>query len=211
MFIKPRLRSVAVGVALAVTTCTAAMAGNPFRGMTTTESGYHTWDSDLINLEECRRPVMVFTSRCSTPAWCRTGATTFPRRAWRRTWVPASISRCRSGLRRASRAGSTSKWAICRSRPGSARRARPTARMSRARSSVTSTRSNSDPVGGLPVAADHRARDRAGRHRDSGARARRLPGSGAPEMRRPGSVCRRRAPCSGPAPWSPRASATRPI
>ena len=51
MLIKPGLRSVAVGVALAVTTCTAAMAGNPFRGMTTTESGYHTWDSDLINLE----------------------------------------------------------------------------------------------------------------------------------------------------------------
>lgn len=36
---------------LTTTLCSAAIAGNPFRGMTTTGGGYHTWDSDLINLE----------------------------------------------------------------------------------------------------------------------------------------------------------------
>ena len=40
-----------VSATLAVAVCSAAIAGNPFRGMTTTEGGYHTWDSDLINIE----------------------------------------------------------------------------------------------------------------------------------------------------------------
>ena len=29
-----------------------AMAGNPFAGLTTTAGGYHTWDSDMINIEQ---------------------------------------------------------------------------------------------------------------------------------------------------------------
>jgi subtilisin family serine protease len=44
-------RAGAVGAGLAVAVCSAAIAGNPFKGMTTTEGGYHTWDSDLINIE----------------------------------------------------------------------------------------------------------------------------------------------------------------
>jgi subtilisin family serine protease len=44
-------RSGALSAALAVAVCSAAMAGNPFKGMTTTEGGYHTWDSDLINVD----------------------------------------------------------------------------------------------------------------------------------------------------------------
>jgi subtilisin family serine protease len=40
-----------VSAALAAAFCSVAIAGNPFRGMTTTEGGYHTWDSDLINIE----------------------------------------------------------------------------------------------------------------------------------------------------------------
>jgi len=40
-----------VSATLAVAVCSAAIAGNPFKGMTTTEGGYHTWDSDLINVE----------------------------------------------------------------------------------------------------------------------------------------------------------------
>ena len=37
-------------LALALATL-PAFAGNPFAGVTTTASGFHTWDSDLINLE----------------------------------------------------------------------------------------------------------------------------------------------------------------
>lgn len=44
-------RSGVVSAALVVAVCSAAIAGNPFRGMTTTEGGYPTWDSDLINIE----------------------------------------------------------------------------------------------------------------------------------------------------------------
>ena len=49
MFNQPRSWALAAG--LAVTVCSAAMAGNPFKGLTTTEGGYHTWDSDLINVD----------------------------------------------------------------------------------------------------------------------------------------------------------------
>ena len=74
------MTSISVSLALSAprspAVCSAAIAGNPFRGMTTTEGGYHTWDSDLINIEGLRRrQVTVFTSPCSIPAWCRTGAT----------------------------------------------------------------------------------------------------------------------------------------
>jgi subtilisin family serine protease len=44
-------RSLAVSIGLCVAVCSAAMAGNPFKGLTTTEGGYHTWDSDLINVD----------------------------------------------------------------------------------------------------------------------------------------------------------------
>jgi subtilisin family serine protease len=42
------LRWLCASVGLAAT---AALAGNPFSAETTTASGYHTWDSDLINVE----------------------------------------------------------------------------------------------------------------------------------------------------------------
>ncbi|HKU17468.1 MAG TPA: S8 family serine peptidase [Steroidobacteraceae bacterium] len=44
-------RSLAVTAGLTVAVCSAAMAGNPFKSLTTTEGGYHTWDSDLINVD----------------------------------------------------------------------------------------------------------------------------------------------------------------
>ncbi|HXF45575.1 MAG TPA: S8 family serine peptidase, partial [Burkholderiaceae bacterium] len=40
----------AIGAALALTAA-AALAQNPFRDLTSTAGGLHTWDSDLINLE----------------------------------------------------------------------------------------------------------------------------------------------------------------
>jgi subtilisin family serine protease len=40
-----------VSAALTAAFCSVAIAGSPFKGMTTTEDGYHTWDSDLINIE----------------------------------------------------------------------------------------------------------------------------------------------------------------
>ena len=43
--------TLAVSAGLTVAVCSTALAGNPFRGLTTTEGGYHTWDSDLINVE----------------------------------------------------------------------------------------------------------------------------------------------------------------
>ena len=43
--------SCAVAAGLTVAVCSAAMAGNPFKDLTTTEGGYHTWDSDLINVD----------------------------------------------------------------------------------------------------------------------------------------------------------------
>lgn len=46
---KSRSRALAAGIAVAV--CSAAMAGNPFKTLTTTEGGYHTWDSDLVNVD----------------------------------------------------------------------------------------------------------------------------------------------------------------
>jgi hypothetical protein len=49
MLIKPS--SVAVAAGLTVAVCSAALAGNPFKDLTTTEGGYHTWDSDLINVD----------------------------------------------------------------------------------------------------------------------------------------------------------------
>jgi subtilisin family serine protease len=42
---------VLLSAALTTALCSAAIAGNPFKGLTSTEDGYHTWDSDLINLE----------------------------------------------------------------------------------------------------------------------------------------------------------------
>jgi subtilisin family serine protease len=42
---------VLVSTALSTALCSAAIAGNPFSGVASTEGGYHTWDSDLINLE----------------------------------------------------------------------------------------------------------------------------------------------------------------
>ena len=38
-------------VAMLAMTFTSAAAGNPFGGVTTTAEGYHTWDSDMINVE----------------------------------------------------------------------------------------------------------------------------------------------------------------
>ncbi|HSC08545.1 MAG TPA: hypothetical protein VLD59_17105, partial [Steroidobacteraceae bacterium] len=38
-------------LALGLAATLPSYAGNPFAGVTTTASGYHTWDSDLINLE----------------------------------------------------------------------------------------------------------------------------------------------------------------
>jgi subtilisin family serine protease len=49
MLKKPRSWALAAAVSVAV--CSAAMAGNPFKSLTTTEGGYHTWDSDLINVD----------------------------------------------------------------------------------------------------------------------------------------------------------------
>jgi subtilisin family serine protease len=49
MLNKPR--SWALAAAVSVAMCSVAMAGNPFRSLTTTEGGYHTWDSDLINVD----------------------------------------------------------------------------------------------------------------------------------------------------------------
>src|SRR5678815_5558658 len=49
MLIKPS--SVAVTAGLTVAVCSSALAGNPFKDLTTTEGGYHTWDSDLINVD----------------------------------------------------------------------------------------------------------------------------------------------------------------
>src|SRR5918994_7509899 len=40
-----------VSAGLTVVVCSTALAGNPFKGLTTTEGGYHTWDSDLINVD----------------------------------------------------------------------------------------------------------------------------------------------------------------
>lgn len=46
-------RSGVVSAVLTTALCSsAALAGNPFKGLTTTAGGYHTWDSDLINLED---------------------------------------------------------------------------------------------------------------------------------------------------------------
>ena len=49
MFNKPSSWAFTAG--LTVTVCSAALAGNPFKDLTTTEGGYHTWDSDLINVD----------------------------------------------------------------------------------------------------------------------------------------------------------------
>ena len=49
MFNKSGSGAVAAGLTVAV--FSAAMAGNPFKDLTTTEGGYHTWDSDLINVD----------------------------------------------------------------------------------------------------------------------------------------------------------------
>ena len=49
MFSKRTTLAVSAGLTVAV--CSTALAGNPFRGLTTTEGGYHTWDSDLINVD----------------------------------------------------------------------------------------------------------------------------------------------------------------
>lgn len=46
---KPLSLAVAAGLTLAA--CSAAWAGNPFKSLTTTEGGYHTWDSDLVNVD----------------------------------------------------------------------------------------------------------------------------------------------------------------
>ena len=43
--------SLALTAAISFAVCSAAMAGNPFKSLTTTEGGYHTWDSDLINVD----------------------------------------------------------------------------------------------------------------------------------------------------------------
>jgi subtilisin family serine protease len=43
--------TLAVSAGLTVVVCSTALAGNPFKGLTTTEGGYHTWDSDLINVD----------------------------------------------------------------------------------------------------------------------------------------------------------------
>src|SRR5215204_7044812 len=43
--------TLAVSAGLTVAVCSTALAGNPFKGLTTTEGGYHTWDSDLINVD----------------------------------------------------------------------------------------------------------------------------------------------------------------
>ena len=47
-----RLRSVALAVVAVVIITTPAAAGNPFRDSTSTEGGYHTYDSDQINIED---------------------------------------------------------------------------------------------------------------------------------------------------------------
>jgi subtilisin family serine protease len=39
-------------VLAAMVTTSAALAQNSFKGLTTTASGYHTWDSDLINVDQ---------------------------------------------------------------------------------------------------------------------------------------------------------------
>ena len=44
-------RSLAVAAALTSAVCSVSMAANPFKSLTTTEGGYHTWDSDLINVD----------------------------------------------------------------------------------------------------------------------------------------------------------------
>ena len=49
MFSKRTTLAVSAGLTVAV--CSTALAGNPFKGLTTTEGGYHTWDSDLINVD----------------------------------------------------------------------------------------------------------------------------------------------------------------
>lgn len=43
--------TLAISAGLTVAVCSTALAGNPFKGLTTTEGGYHTWDSDLINVD----------------------------------------------------------------------------------------------------------------------------------------------------------------
>ena len=38
-------------IAMLAITFTSAAAGNPFGNVTTTEDGYPTWDSDMVNIE----------------------------------------------------------------------------------------------------------------------------------------------------------------
>ena len=42
----------ALAVAMLVASVPTAMAGNPFAKATTTAGGYHTWDSDMVNVEK---------------------------------------------------------------------------------------------------------------------------------------------------------------
>ena len=128
-----------VSAALAVAVCSAAIAGNPFKGMTTTESGYHTWDSDLINLETVPQ-----TGNGVYVAVLDTGMVP----NWRDYFPEARVAtHLGTGFDqpvsfRASKSdpcGLDVEVGNCRSRPGWARRARRMARMWRAPSSVTST------------------------------------------------------------------------
>ena len=70
-----------------------ALAGGPFNGVTSTVDGFHTWDSDLINLEAVAQTGHgVYVAVLDTglvPNW----RDYFPKRASPPHWAPASISR----------------------------------------------------------------------------------------------------------------------
>jgi hypothetical protein len=95
MFSKRTTLAVSVGLTLAV--CSTAMAGNPFRGLTTTAGGYHTWDSDLINLEGLPQTGHgVYVAVLDTgmvPNWRDYFPEARRKRASQRRWARASINR----------------------------------------------------------------------------------------------------------------------
>ena len=111
MFSKRTTLAVSAGLTIAV--CSTALAGNPFKGLTGQKAASTPGIPTSSTSMQCRRPAMVSTSRCSTPAWCRTGATTVRKLASRRNWAQASISRCRSAPRRTIHAESRSGAAGC--------------------------------------------------------------------------------------------------
>jgi hypothetical protein len=163
------------------------MAGNPFKDLTTTEGGYHTWDSDLINVDAVSQ-----TGHGVYVAVLDTGLVP----NWKDYFPNARVAtNLGTGFDQPVTFRSSSKNNPCglETEVGNLQQSTWVGSTGSTHGThVASTilgytyRSNSDAAGGFPAACHRRARHRAGRDRHSGACALRPPDSSAAQVHRPG-------------------------